>query len=225
MATLDLASAHGQTSLMDASVREHVAVVTALCEAGASVDAVDGEGQTAFARACIRGNTECAKALSSFGASRSLYRIHVAGGETAEEVATHRGHTDLAAWLTSSRKWSTPLHHLTIITAARARALLRGGADLRAARQPGGPTPLSLAEKLRTAGDAPEGSAAHLVLCASRRWSPQTHELFPAVAREHAVAVLLAGHLLARKPRFEGVAGALLDVWVANVLPHAVTRG
>ena len=40
-----------------------------------------------------------------------------------------------------------------------------------------------------------------------------------------AVAVLRIGHLLARQPRFEGVAGAIVHVWEDGVMPHAVTRG
>ena len=51
---------------------------------------------------------------------------------SAERVATYSNHHDIVAWLVSSRQWSTPLHHLTILTAARARALLRAGADLHA---------------------------------------------------------------------------------------------
>ena len=37
----------------------------------------------------------------------------------------------MLAWLQSSRTW-TALHHVEVITAARARELLRGGADLHA---------------------------------------------------------------------------------------------
>ena len=73
-------------------------------------------------------------------------------------------HTALAAWLVSSRKWTTPLHHLTIIPATRAHALLRNGASILAAAAPGDPTPLSLARELHAKGEAAEGSAAALVL-------------------------------------------------------------
>jgi hypothetical protein len=128
------------------------------------------------------------------------------------------------AWLTASREWSTPLHHLTVIDAERTRALLRAGADLHAAATASGPTPLSLARSMRTAGDALDGTAAHLVLEAAEAWSPRTHALFPAAARERAVALLLVGHLLAREPRFAGVAGAIMHIWEDGVLPCAVTR-
>ena len=36
--------------------------------------------------------------------------------------ATRGGHTALAAWLTTSEQWITPLHHLSTMDAARARA-------------------------------------------------------------------------------------------------------
>jgi len=199
-----------------------IEIVSQLCEAGANVNSAAPNGTTPLGLACFHGSQDMAKLLSSYGASRDSV---LGDGRGAEQVATDYGHANLATWLGTSQAWNTPLHHLTTIPAARARALLRGGADLHAASQPGGPTPLSLAEGLRTAGDAPEGSAADLVLSASRLWSPQTHALFPVAAREHAVAVFIAGHLLARETRFEGVAVAMLDVWMAYVLPHAVTRG
>lgn len=222
-ANVDYADRTGCTALMKASAQGHAATVTTLCEAGASVDGSNHFGHTALAFACIHGNIVCAKVLSSYGAGRAF--MIGSKSMTADDIATDHDHPALAAWLLSSREWSTPLHHLTIITAAHARTLLRGGADLHAACQLGGPTPLSLAKELRTMGNAPEGSAAYIVLCASQPWSPQTHAYFPAAAREHAVAVLCAGHLLVRDSSFEGVAGVLLDVWMANVLPRAVTRG
>ena len=128
-----------------------------------------------------------------------------------EEIATARGHDPLAAWLVDSRQWSTPLHHLRIVGAARARELLRGGADLHAAAA-GGPTPLSLAQALRAAGEAAEeGSAAWLVLQAAEPWGPRTHALFPAAARAFAVEALLLGHQLSRQPRFAGEEGSMVD--------------
>ena len=63
-----------------------------------------------------------------------------------------------------------------------------------------------------------------LVLRAGQRWSPQTHALFPVASRARAVELLLIGHRLSREPRFEAVAGGLLDAWMAAVVPHAVQR-
>jgi hypothetical protein len=115
--------------------------------------------------------------------------------------------------------------------ADRARALLRGGADLRAAAAGAdAPTPLSLAERLRAEGSAPAGSAADLVLRAAEPWSPQTHQLFPSEARARAVELTLLGAQLSREARFEkednsNAAVAVWDVWMGFVVPHAVTRG
>jgi hypothetical protein len=151
---------------------------------------------------------------------------------TAELVATHahRGDDAVREWLARSRHWTTPLHHLAIIGADRALALLRGGADLRAAAAGAdAPTPVSLAEQLRAEGSAPTGSAADLVLRAAKPWSPQTHHLFPSEARARAVELTLLGAQLSREARFEkeddpngGV--AVWDVWMGFVVPHAVTR-
>ena len=74
------------------------------------------------------------------------------------------------------------------------------------------------------AGEAPDGSAARLVLKAARPWSPGTHALFPAAARARAVVLMRIGFRFSRLPRYETVAGGLFEVWVANVLPHAVGR-
>ena len=103
----------------------------------------------------------------------------------------------------------TPPHHLEQLTPERARALLRGGADVRA----GAPSPL---ERARTVG----GEASALVLRAAR-WSEGSHELFPAAARAQAVAVLRLGYLLA-SARYATEATALTDAWRHMVLPHAM---
>ena len=118
--------------------------------------------------ACTQGHTECTQLLSSYGASRSFSD----GGQafSAERVATNSNHHDVLAWLVSSHQWSTSLHHLTVLTAARACALLRAGADMHAAAALGGPTPLSLARAKRAACAAPDGSPAGLVLAAVQPW-------------------------------------------------------
>ena len=68
--------------------------------------------------ACFQGHTECVKVLSSYGASRVLPTSH-----TAEQVARARGHGATLVWLVSSRGW-TPLHHVDVLSARRACALL-----------------------------------------------------------------------------------------------------
>ena len=135
-------------------------------------------------------------------------------------MAADEGHDELHAWLVRSRQWTTPLHHLATVGADRARALLRGGADLRAAAAGAdAPTPLSLAERLRADGSAPAGSAADLVLRAAEPWSPQTHHLFPSEARARAVELWLLGVQFSREDR-----SAVGDVWMAFVVPSAVQR-
>ena len=95
------------------------------------------------------------------------------------------------------------------VTPERARALLRGGADVRA----GAPSPL---ERARTVG----GEASALVLRAAR-WSEGSHELFPSAARAQAVAVLRLGYLLA-SARYATEATSLTDAWRYIVLPRAM---
>ena len=141
-----------------------------------------------------------------------------------EQLSRARGHTDLSAWLVSTRLWSTPLHHLEVIDAARARALLRDGADIHARAEPDGPTPLSLAHALHAQGAAARGSAAALVLSAAEPWSPQTHALFPTASRARAMEMLVVGHRLSRESRFEGESVGLFDAWMAAAMPHLVER-
>ena len=209
----------GETPLYIACMNGHINTIPTLLANGAAVDQGSDGVDTPLFAACHHGHAACARLLSSYGANRVVPFV------TAEAVATRRGHTDLAAWLRASRHWSTPLHHLAVIGADRARTLLRAGADIHAAAVPGGPTPLSLARAMRAAGDAPDGSAAHLVLRAARPWSPQTHSLFPVAAREQAELLIVLGKLLSRQPRFETVEVALYDhVWIPSVVPLAVAR-
>ena len=65
--------------------------------------------------ACDFGHLPCVQLLSTYGAPRTSEAFE------AEEVATRAGHDDLVSWLILSRQWSTPLHHLTVIDAVRAR--------------------------------------------------------------------------------------------------------
>ena len=142
--------------------------------------------------------------------------------DTAEHFATHdRGHHDILAWLVRSRLWSTTLHHLEFLTPERALALLRAGADLHAAAEPGGPTPLSLAQALAAAGGAAEGTAAFLVLEAAKPWSRKTHKYFPEPARARAVELLRVGQWFKRLPSDFPIPFEVFEVFV---MPHLVTR-
>jgi len=222
-AAVNLANSDGDTAMLLASEEGHTDVVSVLCAAGAAVDQADRIGRSPLFLAIDNGHLSTVQLLSSYGASRTAT---VMGDErTALGMATRRGHAEVAAWLTTSEQWATPLHHLSVIDAARARAELRGGASLDAAVL-GGPTPLSLAREMMLLA-ATGSAAADLVLQAARPWSPDTHALFPAAARALAAALLITGHLLSRGQLVAegpGGPGALLDVWVGWVMPHAVRR-
>ena len=208
----------GHTPLFIACLAGHADLAALLLTAGAAVDRPVNL-VTPLQIACSNDNLACVKVLSSHGASRSG-----ADYRNAHAAAVRAGHADLSAWLTHSYYWSSPLHHLEIISACQARDLLRAGADVDDAVREGGPTPRSLAQALSVAGNATAGSPAQLVLRAAEPWSPECHDLFPAAARARAVGLLGLGVLLSRQWRFHGVEGALMDVWLEGVIPSAVDR-
>ena len=180
------------TSLHVASLQGHAHVVTALCVAGATVDRADTAGFTPLLRSCRLGRLHCV-----YGASRT------GPNSTAERVSIDAGHAALTEWLVASRDWVSPLHHLSIISAAHAQSLLRDGANVHMAARVGSATPLSLAQALHTVGKASAGSPADLVLRAAKPWSPETHHLFPHRARRWAMAILRLGVLLSCQPRLD----------------------
>ena len=234
-ADIDHVDEKGRTALLMASFYDQLEIATVLLEEGADVNKPIPPSILAMPRVtpmCVaigRGQLAMAQLLSSYGAARA-FDIGTGTGYattlgiiTAEELADQSRHANLAAWLVTSCKWTTPLHHLTIIPAARAHALLRKGASILAASSaPGDPTPLSLARELHAKGEAAEGSAAALVLKAAAPWSRATHELFPDAARAYAVRMLLVGHRLSRLPKYESVAQAVFDLWVDHMMPHIV---
>jgi hypothetical protein len=206
------------------SIYNHLETASVLLEEhGADVNQANRWGFTPMSAACIGGNLDMVQLLSSYGAARTFTNRDRTKC-TAEELAKSLRHTNLAAWLvTSTRKWTTPLHHLTIIPAARAHALLRKGASILAASSaPSDPTPLSLARELHAKGEAAEGSAAALVLKAAEPWSRATHELFPDAARAYVLQLLLIGHRLSRLQQYEKQPQAVFDLWVDHMMPHIV---
>ena len=211
----------GYTPLFAVCLRGHTETAEALLAAGANVNQADHDGLTPLFAACQEGHVGVTQLLSSYSANRQVHP-----DLTAEEAAafSNDGHGELTAWLVGSRQWCTPLHHLRIVEATRARALLRDGADLHAAAAPGGPTPLSLARGMDAAGDVADGSTAHLVLQAAKPWSEATHGLFPLAERERAAALLRVGWELSRQARFSGEEMALFDLWREHVVPYAVVR-
>ena len=159
----------------------HTEVVAKLLAANAEVDRTTVNGSTPMSTACHNGHLRCVQLLSSYGARHPPSPP----GDSAENYATSRGHHDVAGWHPHPPLVDA-LHHLELLTPERARALLRAGADIHAAAEPGGPTPLSLAQDLSEAGNAKEGTAAFLVLEAAKLWSHKTHMVFPAPARARA---------------------------------------
>ena len=216
-AEVDAPDLNGNTPLLLAALRGHVEVLRTLCDAGAVLDRENRFGQTALLEATKQGHIECVKLLSSYGSPRQ--------GQFAENfrvvlrelcLLMDKGvHKELAAWLQHSRSW-TPLHHIEQLTRARAVALLRGGASVHA----GSPSPLERAREV-------VGEVGELVVRAAGPWSPESHELYPAAARERAVAVLRLGYLLAWAPQEDQTCkgSALVDAWRGHVLPHVVERG
>ena len=128
------------TPLLFACQQGHAAVVSALLAAGAAVDRAAGVyGDTplfaaihqlsSFANVSIHyEHLASVRILSSYGARRTA----TLDGLPIEELAQSRGMPEAHAWLVQSRGWSTPLHHLADVGAARARSLLRRGASLHA---------------------------------------------------------------------------------------------
>ena len=139
------------------------------------------------------------------------------------------------------RVWAraNPLHaELTNIPGllhAKPAELLRAGEDIhRSLERPAHlsgvwpaskMTPVALAQALHAKGEAPQGSAAWLVLRASEPWSADTHHLFSAPKRERAVLLVRIGFALSRSGRFTGEEASLMDCWREFVMPHAIGPG
>ena len=211
--------------------RGHASTVAKLLELRATVDAANAAGATPMYAACSEGQLWCAQLLSSYGATRAAIVNGVR--EEAASVARQAGHANLAAWLEASHHWCTPLHHLSVISAARARELLRGGASLHAddgvTRADGSrDTPLAVAARMHAEGVDAEGTAASMVLLAAQRWSPATHHLYPEVARVRAVEIMLICHRLSRKSAQGAVdgqgTGSLFDALLDRVMAELVVR-
>ena len=83
----------------------HAKVVQLLLRAGANAHAPEGEGQTALTIAAERGHKEVVRLLLEAGADRT-YRAPYARGRvgTAEEIARHSGHRDIADLIRQFRR-------------------------------------------------------------------------------------------------------------------------
>jgi hypothetical protein len=137
-ADVRLCAQSGWTALMEACSGGYLSTARMLLEHGAPAAQSSVHGDTALMRACMRGDVALVKLLCSYGARRDAVDRH---GNTAVDAArtfaqrpepADKQPREIAAWLERTRHWVTPLHHLEVLTAARATALLEAGADLHA---------------------------------------------------------------------------------------------
>ena len=162
--------------------------------------------------------------LCLFGASRD----EVAAGLSAEAMVLSQPdcpqRAQLLVWLRESRDWRAPLDYLQLLTPARTRTLLRGGADLPEHDPALNATPLELGlthrslHALARGGPSaselpPAASSEALMMLAAAPWCPENHHLFPPRARARAVDVLFLLNLLRLQP------GAH-PVWAMLLCPH-----
>jgi hypothetical protein len=121
----------------------------------------------------------------------------------------------------------TALHYIVppndLVPPPRARALLRAGADINAARGANGTTPVHPARELEAEGNAPDGSTARLILRAAGPWTRETHGLFPDKRRAEACSLVFSiCHIHAR--RCVGTGFPEMQDFAALVLKYAITR-
>jgi hypothetical protein len=206
----------GATPLYAAALTGSESCVSLLCEAKANVNASCREGANPMMVACEEGHLECAMLLSSYGAQRG--RLTFAGclpyvDDSAYECAEMSGNAALVSWLRESASFSeSPLCHVEVLTPQRTMSLLRTGMH----------SPLSTYDHYSPVSLAQKHSskqAASLILRAAAPWSPASHQLWGTPQRARARELLWIGYLLGSK--FHD--NAMLDIWVAWVIPHAVT--
>jgi len=123
----------------------------------------------------------------------------------------------LLEWLIESRDWCTPLHHLELLSYARALAQLHAGASLHVRAHDEAPSPLDMARA------RPDGPVAQLLLRASQPWSPATHSIYPLEAQRFARTLLWLGvGLAASLPDKDASFVPWMDVWLEFVVPAAI---
>jgi len=214
-AAVDQATDDGATPLYIACEMGQIECTCLLLEAGAAVDQALAGGSTPLSKACLHGPPEAVQLLSSYGATRE---------EGLVERTRGAGRAAVADWLQRSAGW-TPMHHIEALTAERVTALLRSGTNCphalpSAGAGATGPTPLTRAYELQQQGQAPDGSAAALLIAATGLWSPETHHFFPAPARACARAAMCVGFRLAHRWNDMGLYHAWRDV----VMPWGIER-
>ena len=128
-AAVDHVNRDGDTALILAVDQHHVETVSVLCAAGADVNQGDAVGRTPLFSPSTMATWRSSSSSLSYGAHPPSRHHGHHGIRTAVDMATRRGHDELAKWLFASEGMITPLHYLRIVSAARARDLIRGGAD------------------------------------------------------------------------------------------------
>ena len=228
--TVDEWGRPGFTPLIHACRNFANEIVAKLLDADADVDQADANGvtplhyATGFTRAGIdlREALHCVQLVSSYGAAR--ISANVSGDPitppaplTPEQLAAALGLGNMASWFATSLHWS-PLHHLEVLTPARAFALLRAGAGANAAAGASGPTPLDRAKELCSSGRADAGSAAHVVLAWGAPWSRQTHKHYPPKVRARAAELVVLAQRIKRGDAFRRP-GSVADAWESLMIP------
>jgi hypothetical protein len=241
----------GRSPLRLASWYGHIACLRALLAAGAEIDKdiqTDSlAGFTALSAAVLDGQTDVVRCLLEAGASQAnvgLEDIYIGrygmGGFNLQVLQLLRAYAPARnvvlglalqavfgcqAFLDATSRWTSQLHYFQFLPAERVAGLLADGADVHASDgSTDAPTPIGQARALLQTGDT--DARTELIVSADPLPSSEgTHALFPPREGARAVELLLAGHLLAHSSqRFAGQETALLDVWVAHVMPLAVQR-
>ena len=120
----DRANSHGDTALMIASQKGHIAIAEALLQAGADVDKANSYGDTALMRASLHGHSDIVELLLQAGADVDMVNK---GGATALMTAIGDGRTiDARVAALSARVMEARTKGRT----ATVEALLQAGADI-----------------------------------------------------------------------------------------------
>jgi hypothetical protein len=205
---------HGCTALSHAVGWGRTEVVRCLLEAGASQDVGGFDLLYSDAYGVFGFNLQVLQLLRAYAPARSVVL-----GPVLQAVP------GCQAFVDATSRWTSQLHYFQFLPVERVAELLADGADVHASDgSTDAPTPIGLARALLRTGD--KNARAELIVSADPLpWSEGTHELFPPRGRARAVELLLAGHLLARSSQGStGQETALLDVWVAHVMPRALHR-